>query len=65
MGDRRMVTVALTRAQYEALAACVALHSAEDDDYPGDRARAGEARAREAGWAKIHDAWHSKKGPAR
>lgn len=65
MNDRRMVTVALTPAQYRALGAAVSLHAAEDDDHPGDRARADEARAREAAWAKIHDAWHSKKGPAR
>lgn len=54
----KTITVTLTVAQYEALAECVALHSAEDDDYRGDRARAGTARARDNAWTRIRDAWH-------
>lgn len=59
----KRITVTLTEPQYMALRACVALHEAEDDDYPGDKARQGEARARDNAWQKMQAAW--KQGSTR
>lgn len=54
----RSISVTLTPAQFAALSECIALHAAEDNDYPGDRVRQGVTRARDNAWAKIRDAWH-------
>lgn len=58
MGRPRHIDIWLTEEQYEALAECVALHSAEDDDYPDDPRRRGIERARENAWLKIRTEWH-------
>jgi hypothetical protein len=58
---KRVITVELTDRQFEALSAAIALHKAEDDDFPGDRARRGEARSRDNAWQKIHAAWYARR----
>ena len=57
----KTITITLTTQQFEALNACIALHKAEDDDFPGDAARRGEANARDNAWRKLHAAWYAQR----
>lgn len=57
----RTITVTLTKAQYRALGAAVAVADGEDEVSEAlDPYRRGQAIARENAWVKIRNAWYDR-----